>query len=105
MGIDETLLANSAGARDADARKGRRLQPCLGLELRINLSGTMAVLVAVGEFVWVGTGFAMRRRPDGKMAERTQAEKHNSFNASASGGQPRPKMPERQNEPIRRNAK
>ena len=52
-GIDETLLANSAGGRDADARQAQRLQSCPGLDaLRIDLSGTtMAALAFVRELI------------------------------------------------------
>jgi hypothetical protein len=44
------------------------LQPCLGLELRINLSGTTtAAVISAGEFVRVRAGFARRRRQNAKL--------------------------------------
>jgi len=57
----------NSGDRPDSACEFRRLtrdkdDPVRDLTLRINLSGTTAALVAVGEFVRVRTGFARWRR-------------------------------------------
>jgi hypothetical protein len=68
-GIDETLLANSAGARDADARRGRRLQPCAARDaLQINRPGTTtAARRSRRRGVRVMTGVVRQRRQNKAM--------------------------------------